>query len=211
MTGSGEYLVFALSFAASACAPGPEIAAILGRSLSRGLRGCVLLATGIVLGKLTMLTAAIVGIAALIAALGPVFTVLQYLGAAYLVYLGVKKWRRAGRAVAEKKVGSDDEREKNWTQVLLGLGLTLSNPIAIAFYMALLPGVVDISRITVGTYLILVMIIVLVMIVNVSAYGLAAEVARRIFAGNGAKIWIDRASAVMFVLAGLWVAIRPLL
>lgn len=208
MTSHGEYVVFALSFAASAAAPGPEIAAILGRSLSQGLRGCAGLALGIVLGKLTMLTAAIVGIAALIGALGPFFLIVQYGGAAYLLYLGIRKWRRARNSVAESAVG---ERDSIWTQIALGLGLTLSNPIAIAFYMALLPGVVDISQITILTYLVLAGIIVAVMTVTVIGYGLAAEITRGLFAGNRAKIWIDRLASAMFVAAGMWVAVRPLI
>lgn len=206
MTSPGEYAVFALSFAASAGAPGPEIAAVLGRALSRGLRGCVPLALGITLGKLFMLSAAIIGLAALIAALGPVFTVVQYGGAAYLLYLGVRKWRRARDAVAE---GKTDDRDRFWTQTALGLGLTLSNPIALAFYIALLPGVIEVSEITLDTYLVLAGIIVVVMTLTVIAYGFAAEVTRKLIAGNRAKFWIDRLAGAMFATAGIWVAIRP--
>lgn len=208
MTAPSEYVVFALSFAASAAAPGPEIAAVLGRSLSRGMRACAPLALGIICGKLVMLTAAIVGIAALVAALGPVFTVVQLAGAAYLLYLGVRKWRRARNAVAAR---TGNERDSASMQIALGLGMTLSNPIAIAFYTALLPGVVDIDDITVDTYLVLAAILVAVMVVTVTAYGLAAEVTRKMFTGNRGKLVVDRLAGGMFVAAGLWVAIRPLL
>lgn len=209
MTAPSEYAVFALSFAASAAAPGPEIAAVLGRSLSRGLRQCAPLALGIIVGKLVMLSAAILGIAALIATLGPVFTVVQFLGAAYLLYLGARKWRRARNAVAVTT--TVDDRDSAVVQVALGLGMTLSNPIAIAFYTALLPGVLDIEDITLDTYLVLVAILVGVMVATVTAYGLAAEVARKLLTGNRAKAWIDRLAGTMFMAAGVWVAVRPLL
>lgn len=209
MTAPSEYAVFALSFAASAAAPGPEIAAVLGRSLSRGLRQCAPLALGIIVGKLVMLSAAILGIAALIATLGPVFTVVQLLGAAYLLYLGARKWRRARNAVAV--TATVDDRDSAVVQVALGLGMTLSNPIAIAFYTALLPGVLDIEDITVDTYLVLVAILVGVMVATVTAYGLAAEVARKLLTGNRAKAWIDRLAGTMFMAAGVWVGVRPLL
>lgn len=210
MTAPSEYAVFALSFAASAAAPGPEIAAVLGRSLSRGLRQCAPLALGIIVGKLVMLSAAILGIAALIATLGPVFTVVQFLGAAYLLYLGARKWRRARNAVAAPATTVDD-RDSVVVQVALGLGMTLSNPIAIAFYTALLPGVLDIEDITFDTYLVLVAILVGVMVATVTAYGLAAEVARKLLTGNRAKATIDRLAGTMFMAAGVWVAVRPLL
>lgn len=208
MSAGSEYAVFALSFAASAAAPGPEIAAVLGRSLSRGVRACAPLALGIIVGKLVMLTAAIVGIAALVAALGPVFRVVQLVGAAYLLYLGIRKWRRARRAVAPT---TGNERDSAWVQIALGLGMTLSNPIAIAFYTALLPGVVDIDEIDVDTYLVLAAILVAVMVVTVTAYGVAAEVARKLLTGSSAKVWMDRLAGTMFMAAGVWVAVRPLL
>src|SRR3954447_11049942 len=95
-----QYVVFMLAFAASASAPGPEIAGLLARTLGNGIRAGVPLASGIVVGKLTLLTAAIIGLTGLVVALGPLFAVLQYAGAAYLIRLGVKKWRRAGRLLA---------------------------------------------------------------------------------------------------------------
>lgn len=52
-----EYTIFLLAFAASAAAPGPEIAALLSRSLSGGMLSSVPLALGIILGKLLMLSA----------------------------------------------------------------------------------------------------------------------------------------------------------
>jgi threonine/homoserine/homoserine lactone efflux protein len=100
LTPARELAVFAVTFAASAAAPGPEVAAFLGRTVSRGLRGGVPLALGIVCGKLLLLAGAVAGLAALVPLLGPAFDVLAYGGAAYLVWLGVRKWRRAGRGTA---------------------------------------------------------------------------------------------------------------
>jgi threonine/homoserine/homoserine lactone efflux protein len=60
-----DYTVFALSFAASAAAPGPDIAAVVATRLSRGMRGCAPLGLGIIVGKLILLAAAMLGGAAL--------------------------------------------------------------------------------------------------------------------------------------------------
>ena len=65
-----QYLLFFMAFAASAAAPGPEIAGLLSRSLSGGIASSVPLAVGIIAGKLLMLTAAIVGLTALLTVLG---------------------------------------------------------------------------------------------------------------------------------------------
>ncbi len=199
-----QYVVFLLAFAASAAAPGPEIAGLLARALGNGIRSAFGLASGIVIGKLALLTAAVIGLSGLVRALGPFFAVLQYLGAAYLVWLGVKKWRRAGRVLTTDAAAPNSAVR----EVGLGMAMTLSNPIALVFYAALLPGVIDVAGLTLQSYLILCAILVAVMVAVVLAYGLMAELARRLLAAAETKSRIDRVSGAMFVLAGLLIALR---
>ncbi len=199
-----QYAVFMLAFAASAAAPGPEIAGLLARTLGNGIRSGFPLAGGIVVGKLALLSAAVIGLTGLVAALGPAFAVLRYLGAAYLIWLGIKKWRRAGRLLATAATAPTSLVR----EVGLGMAMTLSNPIALVFYVALLPGVIEISDVSVQSYLILCTILVLVMAVVVLGYGLMAELARRLLSAADSKSRIDRISAVLFVLAGLLIALR---
>lgn len=205
MISVAEFFVFASTFAASAAAPGPEIAALLGRTLSRGLFGSAPLALGIATGKLLMLTAAVVGLAALVTTLGPVFIALQYCGAVYLAWLGIRKWRRASQPVTE-----DDftDRIKLLPEVGLGIGMTLSNPIAVTFYMALLPGVINISAVNLGTFALLASIIIGVMIVIITAYGLLSKIAQKVIFASRPKMWMDRTAGTMFVAAGLWIVFR---
>ena len=199
-----QYAVFLLAFAASAAAPGPEIAGLLARALGNGIRSAFGLAGGIITGKLALLSAAVVGLSGLVRAIGPFFVVLQYLGAAYLVWLGVKKWRRAGRLL-ETDATAPNSLVK---EVGLGMAMTLSNPIALVFYVALLPGVIDVEGVTVRSYLILCAILVAVMVAVVLGYGLMAELARKLLSATDSKARIDRISGVMFVLAGLLIALR---
>lgn len=200
-----QYAVFLLAFAASAAAPGPEIAGLLARTLGNGIRSGFPLASGIVVGKLALLSAAVIGLTGLVAALGPVFAVLRYAGAAYLIWLGIKKWRRAGRLLATDASAAPTSLVR---EVGLGMAMTLSNPIALVFYVALLPGVIEVSDVTVQSYLILCAILVTVMAAVVLGYGLMAELARRMLSAADSKSRIDRISAVLFVLAGLLIALR---
>lgn len=94
------YPMFALAFAASAAFPGPEIAALLSRFLAGGLRSSFALAAGIITGKLRMLSAALLGLAVLLAVLGPAFLAIKFIGAAYLAWIGVQRWRKAGKPLA---------------------------------------------------------------------------------------------------------------
>lgn len=200
-----EYLIFLFAFAASAAAPGPEIAAVVSRSLSHGVRSSAPLAIGLIAGKLAMLTAAIVGVAALLKVVDPFFLVLKLAGGAYLIWLGVKKWRRAGRVLAETEASSAGSFAK---EVGLGLAMTLSNPLAIAFYVAMLPGVIDVAGVTLTTYVTLCSILVVVMALVVLGYGLLAEGARRAFRLSKAKAHVERASGAMMVGAGALVVSR---
>jgi threonine/homoserine/homoserine lactone efflux protein len=200
-----QYALFMLAFAASAAAPGPEIAGLLARALGNGIRSSVPLACGIVAGKLLLLSAAVIGLTGLVRAIGPFFAVLQYLGAAYLIWLGIKKWRRAGRILDTETRAAPTTLVR---EVGLGMAMTMSNPIALVFYVALLPGVIDVADVTVRSYLILCALLALVMTVVVLGYGLMAELARTLLSASNSKSRIDRISGVMFVLAGVLIALR---
>jgi len=200
-----QYLIFLLAFAASAALPGPEIAALLARSISGGLSSSLPLALGIIAGKLLMLTAAVVGLSALLAILGPAFVALKYVGAAYLLWLGVRKWRKAGAApAAETAVPAPGIG----VEIGLGLAMTVTNPLAIAFYMALLPGVINVSGLTLSSYLILCAIIAGVMCAVVLGYGLLGELACKMFRSSRAKANVERASGAMMIGVGVMLASR---
>lgn len=198
-----QYLVFLLAFAASAAMPGPEIAALLSRSVANGIRASFALAAGIVIGKLLMLTAAVLGLAALLALLGPAFVLLKYAGAAYLVWLGVKKWRRAGMTL-----DIDSPPPSARLDIVLGVAMTVSNPMALVFYMALLPGVIDVAGVTPTSYAALCAIIAGVMALVTLGYGLLAAAARRTLRSTKAKARADRASGAMMVGVGAMIAAR---
>ncbi|MEO6922152.1 MAG: LysE family translocator [Collimonas sp.] len=200
-----QYVIFLLAFAASAALPGPEIAALLSRSLSGGLRSSLPLAGGIIIGKLIMLSAAVIGLSALLAILGPAFVTLKYAGAAYLIWLGAKKWRKAGKALAG---ATETPAASAGVEIGLGLAMTITNPLAIAFYMALLPGVINVAGVTLSSYLILCAIIIGVMLAIVVAYGLLAELARKLFRSSRAKTSLERASGGMMVGVGIMLATR---
>jgi threonine/homoserine/homoserine lactone efflux protein len=200
-----EYIVFMLAFVASAATPGPEIAGLLSRSLSGGMLTSIPLAIGIILGKLFMLTAAIIGLTALVKVLGPMFVILKFCGAAYLVWLGIKKWRNAGRVL----VGNEKTKTVSFVaEIGLGLAMTLSNPIAIVFYMALLPGVINVSGVTLNNYVILCSIIICLMTIIAIGYGIIAEIARKLFSSSNSKRKIDRISGGMMVCAAILIITR---
>lgn len=198
------YLLFFLAFASSAAVPGPEIAALLSRSLSHGMRSSLPLAVGIISGKLVMLTTAVLGLAVLLHVLGPAFVLLKWAGVGYLLWLGINKWRKAGQPLATTQASLG----KPSLEIGLGMAMTLSNPLALAFYMALLPNVIPLAGIGPGSYLLLCGIIITTMLLITLGYGLLAEASRAVFRSPRAKANIDRGSGSIMLGVALLLASR---
>ncbi|WP_020594385.1 LysE family translocator [Kiloniella laminariae] len=201
-----DYLIFAMAFAVAAASPGPDIAALLAKALSEGMVVSLRLAFGMVLGKLVLLSAALLGLVAIVEILGPFFIALKIIGGGYLVWLGVKTWRNSGKELS----ASIAVVKGRWLggDIVLGVVMSLSNPMAIVFYLAVLPGLLDIASIEILDYLMLCGIVFVVMSVVALIYGGAAAGMRRVFTSGDSKRRIDRTSGGMMVMAGMLVASR---
>jgi threonine/homoserine/homoserine lactone efflux protein len=76
--------------------PGPTVLLVVSYALGQGWRTARPMAVGVALGDFTAMTLSMLGLGALLAASATLFTLLKWVGAAYLVYLGVKLWRAGG-------------------------------------------------------------------------------------------------------------------
>lgn len=124
------WLAFTLASLITVMIPGPVVVFILGRSLGGGWRAALPTVGGVALGDAVALAASLAGLGALLAASATAFTVAKWLGAAYLIWLGVKLWRAPiGEAVALP--ASHAFRDAFLVTVL--------NPKSIAFFVAFLP------------------------------------------------------------------------
>lgn len=198
-------IVFATALFIAAASPGPGIAAIVARVLGRGTRGAVAFSAGVAVGDVVWLTFAIVGLAALAQAFHGVFLVIKYAGAAYLLYLGYKLWTAP---VSATEVAADTSGEHPVKIFLAGLAVTMGNPKVMVFYLALLPTLLDLARITVLGYAELVAVTLAVLGVVFGGYiGLAAR-ARRLFTSPRAIRWINRTTGTVMAGAAAAIAAR---
>jgi len=200
-----EVMVFAGVFAVSAAAPGADTMLILARSLAGGPRAAAPLAAGITIAKLVMLTAAAAGVSAATATLGTMFVVLKIAGAAYLVWLGIRMWRRRSPAEAPP-VGASTKVGPS-RAAATGIALGLSNPQAIVFYVALLPAVI-----TPGTdasvYVVLAVVLCVVMAAVSAVYITLGSRARRTANSPTARRRANRVAGSLLITSGVLVAIR---
>ena len=195
---------FAAAFFVLALSPGPGLAAILSRSLGSGLPAGLAVTTGLVIGDAIFLGIAMIGLSAIANTMGPMFQVVKYAGAAYLVWLGIQAIRAATKPVEIQAIPSAPLLK----DVGLGLVVTLGNPKPILFYGALLPNFLDLSSVTSGDFTILMAVVVAVSFVVYSGYMLVIERARRLLNSTRAVKRLNQATGVMLIGSGLAVASR---
>src|ERR1044071_2498238 len=135
-------LTFCAVYALAVATPGPGVAAIIARSLAHGFKGAPAFVAGFVVGDLVWFSIAATGLAALARTAATVFVVIKWAGVVYLLYLAWKLWPAPAERVA---VRHDDDRQHGWRAFVASLMLTLANPKAILFFLALLPTVIDLA------------------------------------------------------------------
>lgn len=157
-------LAFAIGMFFLALSPGPGLATILSRALASGPLAGLAVTAGLVIADFAFIAVAMAGLTAIAATLGPLFQVIKYAGALYLVWLGYRAFRGSGAVLTVAPRGGKGLLK----DVGLGFLVTLGNPKAILFYGALLPSFLDLGRIGFGDFLVLCAIIV---VVSYAVYG----------------------------------------
>lgn len=197
-------LAFAIGMFFLALSPGPGLATILSRALASGPRAGLAVTAGLVIADFAFIAVAMAGLTAIAATLGPLFQIVKYAGAAYLVWLGWRAFRSKGaKLVVAPRGGKGPLKD-----IGLGFLVTLGNPKAILFYGALLPTFLDMSRIGFGDFLLLCAIVVAVSYAVYGGYIFLAERSRRLLSSSAAARLLNRLSGTVLVGAGVAVATR---
>lgn len=198
--------------------PGPDVLFIVSQGLRSGARAGVVAALGITAGCLVHVVAATVGIGALVAASATAFTVLKWLGAAYLLYTGVRLLLSRQvpmdlNAANGQPVGLGAQGNPRLRQVFARAFLTNAlNPKVALFFLAFLPQFIAPGRPDASwSFLALGLLFTFNSAwVNIG-YGLVAAwlagLAGRMAALARSMVWLDRLAGVLFVGFGLRLAL----
>ena len=198
-------LIFAGALVVAAASPGPAIAVLVGRVIGRGPEGASAFAAGLIIGDLVWLAVAVLGLAVVAQTFHEVFLVIKYAGAAYLIYLAYRMWTAP---VAPRDVAAATRGDRLPRLFLAGLALTLGNPKVVAFYLALLPNLIDLASVGVLGYAELAAICVVILIVVYGGYVVAAVRARALFRSQRAVRLLNRAGGTMIAGAAVAVATK---
>lgn len=198
--------VFSLAYILAVAIPGPGIAAIIARSLGHGLRGAPAFIGGFLAGDLIWFTCAATGLAVLAQSAYTVFVAVKYAGVVYLLYLAFRLWTAPAQAI---DTSSAEVRKERPFQLFLGsLALTLGNPKTMIFFLAVLPTVVELKRLTLGGFLSIVSVILVILPLVLGGYAFGASRARRFFSTPRTVRWVQRGTGVAMASAAVAVATR---
>ena len=136
MFGIADYGAFVAAIIVFLLIPGPGNLALITSTSKGRIRGGLAATLGVILGDQVLLWLAVAGVAALLAAYPTAFTAVQWLGAAYLAWLG-------GKMLLAKPGAAPILHIKPHHYLRQALMITVLNPKAIVFYMAFFPLFVD--------------------------------------------------------------------
>jgi threonine/homoserine/homoserine lactone efflux protein len=185
--------------------PGPAVLFVISYGLARGGRASLWANAGILSGNAFYFLLSALGLGAVLLASHEVFTIIKYLGAAYLVYLGARTVRGAGLAL--QAAGATSATTEDWQTLTRGFALQAANPKALIFFVALLPQFIDANRAIAPQVLILGVTSVIIEFFVLAAYGYLAARAATIARAPRFVAITNRVSGGMLVAAGAGIAL----
>lgn len=200
----GALALFAITLFVAAGSPGPSVAALVARVLSRGHRDVLPFLAAMWLGEALWLTLAVFGLVAVAASFHGVFVAIKWAGVAYLLWLAWKMWFARTDAPGEDL----PQATSGWKMFLTGLSITIGNPKIMMFYVALLPTILDLASVTlVGWAELTITLLLVLAVVDLSWVFMAAK-ARRLLKSPRAMKIANRLSAGMIGTAAVAIATR---
>jgi threonine/homoserine/homoserine lactone efflux protein len=206
MLGIHELWLFILSGLLLNVTPGPDTAYIIGRSIQLGWRGGAVAALGICCGCLVHVSGAAIGLSALLMASSAAFTLIKWVGAAYLLFTGIQMLLSRSRPIRDAAVqgGEITLRRVFWQGALTNV----LNPKVALFFLAFLPQFVaaDSPHKTLAFLLLGLIFIFNGMLWCLGVAAFAARAAGLIRQSQGVIAWINRVLGGLFVYLGFRVA-----
>lgn len=197
-------LIFAGALLVAAGSPGPSIAALVARVISKGFRDVLPFLAAMWVGEAIWLSLAVFGLAVVAQSFHYAFVAVKWAGVAYLFYLAWKMWTAPVDA-RESAMPREDSPARLFAA---GMAVTLGNPKIMMFYLALLPTIIDLASVSVVGWLELTLTMAAVLVAIDLAWVFAAAQARRLLKSKRAMRIANRVSATTMAGAAAAIAAR---
>lgn len=199
-------LIYISSVVIISATPGPNMLLAMTSGIKYGLRPIWPTMLGAVGGVITILCLSMSGLGAILKSSQELFSILKWVGAVYLIYLGIKMWRDRSAPVdtTEANASANLLRAPSfWVQFRMGVGVALSNPKAILFGLAFFPQFIDPNTPLIPQAAILLSIFAMIELSSMCVYALGGTQMSRFLASPIKIRRFNRVSGSVFILAGL--------
>ena len=206
MLAISQILSYSAALGIAAAIPGPGMTALVARSVSAGALVGYSMLLGLIVGDLIFLSFAVFGLAMLAHHFSAVFVLVKWASLLYLLYLAWVFWHAKHQTFAP---GQPVQKKDIVSAGISGLMITLGNPKAIAFYLALAPLVIDLTTVSLRTWaLLLVPLTVFILLSVGSVFILGALSIRRILSTPRAQRMLYRGAGVCMAAAACVMAVK---
>ena len=196
------YLAFVLASALLVVLPGPTVMLVVANALSRGRPAAMKSVIGVGLGDVTAMVVSFAGLGAVLAASATLFTALKFVGAAYLLWLGIGLLR----AKPDPSVLTDVQPSTGRQLIRQAWIVTALNPKGIVFFIAFVPQFMDPTAAALPQFLILGSTFLALAVLNAAGYAWVAGSVRRHITRVSTLRWINRVGGSVMIGAGLLTA-----
>ena len=179
--------------------PGPTLLLVISYSLFRGRSTILALVFGVGLGDMTAIILSFLGVGMLLQTVATAFYFLKWLGAAYLIWLGIKMWRSASQPVEI----SEQAKNRDWWEIFRNAYVTTAlNPKSIVFFLAFMPQFMEPDLPFISQALVLGGTFFVLAIMSVVSYALLASYAGQQLSLPSFQRWTQRLGGGLLIGAG---------
>ena len=184
--------------------PGPIVTLVIATGATRGTRAALITVAGSTVGNALLITGIALGLSIIIQHAAEIFEWLRWIGAAYLIWLGIQAWRHAGE-------GATVAAPAGHVYFRRGFLAAITNPKTIAFFTAFLPQFIDPALPTGHQLFVMCSVAITMATLTDCGWGAIAGAGRIFFLQRAGTKWLGRLSGLVLIGGGVWLTLarRP--
>ena len=186
--------------------PGPTLILVISYSLLRGRAAVMALVLGVGLGDLTAMILSFLGVGLLLETVATAFYFLKWLGAAYLIWLGIKMWQSSNDEI---EISEKDEQKDSHEILRNAYVTTALNPKSIVFFLAFIPQFMEVEKPFAPQVMVLGSTFFVLAIMVVISYALLASYAGKQLRLSVIQRWTKQIGGGLLIGAGGMTAVSP--
>ena len=195
-------LIFALTFFVFAVTPGPDNFTIVARTWSHNIASSIVYGLGVITSILFFFLASAFGFSLIAEYINKDLYIIEFIGAAYLIYLGLRSFFSYHEIFANKSQGSLVKI------YFTGIGLNASNPKMPLFYLALIPSTLGVNILSIQEVIVLIITILIIETIVMGSYIILAKQSMKMFSDPKKMKILYKISGALLIFIGIIIILQ---